>query len=425
VVKRAHLLVLASTVSMIGWGTVLPYQYAYAANTRGWGGFVAAAASSLFSIGALVAAPVGGRLADRMSPVRVAVVARVLACVVSLALVVAGTPLTFLLGMLAFGLAITAAAPAQQVLVLRWSSGADRRRVFALVFSGQALGMAIGAFAAGYMVDLDQVHGMWPAFVTASAGFGVSGLLLAVAGRGVDASVPPVPESPAQQGSTGLALRAIWATPALRWTAVVTIALALAFYAQFESGLPAFALTVLDASERSIGTAAAVNCLVIIALQMAVVRWTATRSAPSLLVAVGLIWVLCWGMMSLATQLGPHGATLFVITFGVFAVGETMYAPVLNPLTASLAPEGMVGTTLGVFAALQTGVSAAGPMLAGLLLGSGLPGTFLLVHAGFAGIAVLGAWRLRAMLRGGPTLATLEDADPLPADEPDAYALAR
>ncbi|WP_238999396.1 MFS transporter, partial [Segeticoccus rhizosphaerae] len=212
--KRAHLLVLASTVSMIGWGTVLPYQYAYAANTRGWGGFVAAAASSLFSIGALVAAPVGGRLADRMSPVRVAVVARVLACVVSLALVVAGTPLTFLLGMLAFGLAITAAAPAQQVLVLRWSSGADRRRVFALVFSGQALGMAIGAFAAGYMVDLDQVHGMWPAFVTASAGFGVSGLLLAVAGRGVDASVPPVPESPAQQGSTGLALRAIWATPA-------------------------------------------------------------------------------------------------------------------------------------------------------------------------------------------------------------------
>ena len=41
--KRARLLVLASAVSMLGWGAILPYQYAYAANTRGWGGLVAAA----------------------------------------------------------------------------------------------------------------------------------------------------------------------------------------------------------------------------------------------------------------------------------------------------------------------------------------------------------------------------------------------
>ena len=58
--KRARLLVLASTVSMLGWGSILPYQYAYAANTRDWGGLVAAGAASLFSIGALAAAPIGG-----------------------------------------------------------------------------------------------------------------------------------------------------------------------------------------------------------------------------------------------------------------------------------------------------------------------------------------------------------------------------
>ncbi|MFZ1373498.1 MAG: MFS transporter, partial [Nostocoides sp.] len=62
---RARLLILASAVAMLGWGAVLPYQYAYAANARGWGGLVAAAASTLFSVGALLAAPVGGRLADR------------------------------------------------------------------------------------------------------------------------------------------------------------------------------------------------------------------------------------------------------------------------------------------------------------------------------------------------------------------------
>ena len=61
---RAKLLVLASSIAMLGWGTVLPYQYAYAANTRGWGALVAALASTLFSVGALVAAPFAGRLSD-------------------------------------------------------------------------------------------------------------------------------------------------------------------------------------------------------------------------------------------------------------------------------------------------------------------------------------------------------------------------
>ena len=39
---RARLLILASAVAMLGWGTVRPYQYAYAAPTRGWGSLVAA-----------------------------------------------------------------------------------------------------------------------------------------------------------------------------------------------------------------------------------------------------------------------------------------------------------------------------------------------------------------------------------------------
>ncbi|MEO8247685.1 MAG: MFS transporter, partial [Chloroflexota bacterium] len=185
--NRARLLVLASTVSMLGWGAILPYQYAYAANTRDWGGLVAAAAASLFSVGALAAAPVGGRLADRFDPARVAVVAKVVAAIASAFLIVAGTPTLFLAGMFVFGVGITAAAPAQTILVLRWVGSTDRRRVFALQFTGMAVGMAIGAFAAGYLVDLKRVDGMWPAFATASVGFLISAGLIALAGRGAPA----------------------------------------------------------------------------------------------------------------------------------------------------------------------------------------------------------------------------------------------
>src|SRR5665811_2294542 len=146
---------------------------------------------------------------------------------------------------------------------------------------------------------------------------------------------------------------------------------------RFASGLPAYAITVLEVSESTIGTASAVNCLVIVGLQMAVMKWTAKRSSPSLLVAVGSIWVFSWLLLAAASFMPALAGAMFVGVYGVFAVGETMYAPVLNPLTASLAPSGMVGTTLGIFAALQTGVSAAGPMLAGVALTAGHGSLFI------------------------------------------------
>jgi MFS family permease len=398
---RAKLLVLASSIAMLGWGTVLPYQYAYAANTRGWGALAAALASTLFSVGALVAAPFAGRLSDRFNPVTVAVVAKAVAAVGVATLVWADTPAAFLAGMFVFGLGLTASGPAQSVLVLRWVGTADRRKVFAYKFTGEALGIAAGAFAAGYFVDLSRTDGMTWAFVGAAAGFAVSAGLIHVAGLGAPRPVEAglAPDGAEPQVGTREALRRIWAVPALRWTALVTVALALGFYAQFEAGLPAYALTVLHVEEQTIGLAAAVNSVVIVALQFIVVRLTARRSAASLLVVVGLIWTLAWLTLSVAQFRPEIAATIFVTTFGIFAVGETMYAPILNPLTASLAPDGLVGTTLGTFTALQTTFSALGPLVAGALLGAGLPSGFLGLHLAISLVAVYAAWRLRVTMR--------------------------
>jgi len=131
-----------------------------------------------------------------------------------------------------------------------------------------------------------------------------------------------------------------------------------------------------------------------------VMKWTAKRSAPSLLVAVGSIWVFSWLLLASASLIPAFAGTMFVVVYGVFAVGETMYAPVLNPMTASLAPSGMVGTTLGIFAALQTGVSAVGPLLAGVALSAGHGSLFVVLHVGISLIAVFAALRLRALLSG-------------------------
>jgi len=269
------------------------------------------------------------------------------------------------------------------------------------------------------------------AFIAAGAGFALSAVLIHVAGLGAPKEVAADLAADGAEARVGTAeaLRRIFAVPALRWTAVVTVALALGFYAQFESGLPAYALTVLDVHESAIGLAAAVNCAVIVVLQVVVVRLTARRNAASLLMVVGMIWVLSWVVLSIA-QLTPEVASaLFVTTFGIFAVGETMYAPVLNPLTASLAPRGLVGTTLGTFTAIQTTFSAVGPLVAGALLGLGLAPGFLGLHIVISLVAVYGAWRLRSALRARRAVEPVEPVVPVvgsgalePAPAPVAVA---
>ncbi len=246
-------------------------------------------------------------------------------------------------------------------------------------------------------MHLESADGMVGAFALAAGGFVASAALLAVASYG-DAK-PVVPRSATVDGaSTGTALRAVLAVPALRWIALVTVLISLGFYAQFESGLPAYALTVLRVPEQTVGTAAAVNCLVIVGLQMLVVRLTRHRHPATLLVGVGAIWLLCWSALSLVGLMPAAAAVTFVATYGVFAVGETLFAPVLGPLSAAHAPEGMAGTTLGLLSAVQTGVSAVGPLLAGVALGAGRGDVFLGVHLAISAGALGAALRLRRVL---------------------------
>ena len=414
----------ASAVAMLGWGTVLPYQYAYASVTRGWGGAVAAVAASLFSVAALVAGPIGGRLADRWAPAVVSVVARLAAAVAAGALILADTPTEYVVGMMAFGFALAAGGPAQSVLLLETSESADRRTTFAQLAAGQALGMGLGAFAAGYLVDLDRPDGLDVGFVAAAVGFLLSAVMTAAVPRRSPDRLGDSPVVDPDSGRSADALRLVVRTPALRWTAVLTVALALAFYAQFDSGLPAYALTILDLPAQTIGLAAAVNCLVLIVLQMAVVRWTAHRPAAPLLMAVGAIWLACWVGLGAVASVPQLAGVVLVTTFGVFALGETLYGPVLNPLVAGLAPEGHVGSTLGLFTGLQTGVSALGPLIAGLALSGGSGGGFVALHVLISGVAVGAAWRLRHHLGTlRPTTGRVPDAEADEALLPGAAAV--
>jgi hypothetical protein len=68
---------------------------------------------------------------------------------------------------------------------------------------------------------------------------------------------------------------------------------------------------------------------------------------------------------------------------------------------------------LGILGGLQTGLSALGPLVAGVLLGADLPGAFLGLHVVISVVAVVAALRLRRAMRALPETAevTTERAD--------------
>ena len=396
---RVHLITAASFAGSVGWGLILPFQYAYVVNSRGWGSTVGVLTGTAFCLGAVVAAPLAGRLADRYVSSRVAVGFQLLAAVASIGLGVADSAAGFLAAIALFGAAVAASAPASQVLVLECVDPAQRRAAFAYQFTALALGMAAGAFVGGHLVDLSDPDGMWAAFCGSALGFGVAAALLHGASRLSTTRQPALRsgnEALTLRPSGLVAYRQLARSRPVRLLAIASMALAAGFYAQFETGLPAFALESLDVSATTVGTAAAVNCVVIVGLQWVVVKITGHHSGASLLMIVGSIWVFSWLMLEGALFVAPDRAgAIFVLAFAAFAVGETMYAPVLSPLAAAVAPVGMVGTTLGALAALRTGISAAGPLVAGLLLALNLPHVFVLGHVAINAVAVVAALRLK------------------------------
>lgn len=412
---RARLITAAAFAGNLGWGAILPYQYAYVVNARQWGTTAGALTGTLFCLGAVIAAPLAGRLADRYPVACLAVAFELAAALACVAMAAASTETEFLAAMLVFGAAVTAAVPPTQVLVLECVEPRDRRAVFAYQFSAMALGMGVGSFVAGWLIDFSRPGGMWPAFGAAALGFVVSAAFIRGAARttpypGTDIAVAATLEPVTVTGGDGGkgpgtgsgidAYRALARNRPVRLFAIVSMLLAAGFYAQFETGLPAFALQSLHVAPSTVGTAAALNSLVIVALQWLVVKITGKQPGAGLLGAVGLLWVLSWLLLEVALFTGTAAAgVIFVVAFGMFAIGETMYAPVLSPLAAAVAPEGMVGTTLGALAALRTGISAAGPLVAGVLIAAGLPHVFVLLHVAVNVAAVAVALRLWSVLR--------------------------
>src|SRR4051812_26706027 len=198
--RRLGLLILGASLGAVGWGAVLPFLYADVAEARGLGASVAAATFTAFAVGALVAAPIAGRLADRAQPVVVATAARLAMVLALLGLSWSGGVAMLWSAALAYGAAYAMVQPAVSGLGLELTPTHRRRDAFAAQFIGSNLGLALGGLVGGWLVDLSTPTGARPAYVFAAAASALSAVIVAAGGRTAGRPSIAVPEPGPDRG---------------------------------------------------------------------------------------------------------------------------------------------------------------------------------------------------------------------------------
>ena len=404
---RLAVLIIGSALASAGYGAVLPYLYTDIATTRGLGGLAAAMTFTAFALGSLVAAPFAGRLADGRSPVLVAASSRLALAVAMIALGWAANAPAVWLASAAVGAAVATTQPAISVLLLAWTPEERTRDVFAWQFIGLNLALAVGGLVGGLTVNLATPAGTRPIYIFAALAALASSVAVFASGRGRRST------SVADEPAESITYRALLRIKPIRWLLVITALLDLACYAQYDSGLPAYAIGALHVAPSTLGIGVALNALVVAALTGPVVVLTRRYSPTTLLASCAALWVVCWLVFGAPLLMSGIGSGAVVLGYVAISFGETVMAPVLNPFAAALAPEGAVGRTLGAVAGATTIATAVGPALSGVLLALGVPVLFIALQL----LCCLGAaWfalRLGRLVRPRHIVWSLDVADEL------------
>ena len=391
VVRRV---LLGNALSAIGSGLTMPLLIVYLGQVRGLGTAVAGIVVAYVAVVSLILLPVSGTAVDRFGPRPVLLVGLLVeATGVALLTQVDSVPSAFLVATVV-SLGGSFVWGPQSALLGRLAGPEHRQRVFGIQFMLLNLGIGIGGIIAAVVVDVSE-----PATFTALYLGDAATYLLYVAVllsmRGVAVGPEPVEEGTDSEGG----YREVIKDRLLLRIAVLGLVLLTCGYGSLEIGLPVFITVINGLSVSWVAVAFTVNTMTIVVMQLVALRVMRGRSRSRLMAIVAGLWAASWLIMGV-TGLLPTTAAVILICLStlVFAVGETLWAPIAPALVNDLAPDHLRGRYNSV-QGLVWGVSGAlGPALAGILLGADLVALWLTIVVGGCVVAGILAVQLRGHL---------------------------
>ena len=331
---------------------VMPFLALYLTRGRGLDVATAGAIVSVYGLGATVASPLGGWLADHVGRRATMVGALSLGGLGMIALgfardLVVIVPLTFVVAMLG-----ESYRPAMQAAVSDLVPPRDRVHAFSVLYWVINLGFSVGLLLAGLLAS--------KSFLWLFLGDGLSSLAFAfVVWRLVPETRPAVVAHAERAPASGL-LQGFLAPyrdgPFLAF--VLLSVLAMLVFMQHIAAVP------LEMSSRSVppewlGFILALNGIVIVLVQPFLAPWLGRFDRSRVLAIGSVLMGAGFGMNAFAT-----GPALFALSVVVWTVGEILVLPTGNAVVADVALPSMRGRYQGAYG-LSFGLAGFGAPLIG------------------------------------------------------------
>jgi MFS family permease len=364
----ARQLIATGAVWSFGIGLTLPFTLILLRDVRG---------IALPTVGLLLAVPavlglaavaVGGPLVDRLGPRTVVRTSLASLAAAHALLAFASTPVTVLPALVLFGVGWGPLLPVLSAMMNGLVEGSEQlQRAFGIQFTAGNAGVGLGGLVGAAVVDVDR-----------PMTFEVLYLACAVSCATAAVFLPWAPAPVQVENAAQPSYREVLSDPVFRRLTVVCLLFAFSGYAALETGMPAFARVVGHVTPSALGLVFAINSVVIVGGQLAVLRLLrGRRRSWSLAVAAGL-WALSWLVLGLVPNISADDRVIAMLFFScVFALGETFLAPSLQPMVNALATDRLRGRYNAIAGLCLSIAFVVSPPISAWLIGNSLSAVWL------------------------------------------------
>ncbi len=364
--RDVWILLLATLVNRAGT-MVLPFLLLFLTRERGFTASHAAVILALYGATAIVAAPLSGRLCDRLGALPVMRASLLGSGLLLLCFPFVRPPLAVAALTVAWAAVAELFRPASLAILSDLAVPEQRRLVFALNRLAINLGMSVGPAAGGFLATVSYPTLFVLDGVTSLAS---AAILFRVAGPG--RRTEGADAGPGEGGSPLGDRR-------LLLLLLATVPVALVFF-QHVSAFALFLVRDLRLPESAYGLLFTLNTLIIVAVEVplnaAMARWPHGRALALGAVLTGI----GFGLLAFVRDLPAVAATVVVWTFG-----EMILFPSLSAAVADLAPAARRGAYMGLYMTTFNLAFAVGPWAGAVVLDT-LGGTVLWGGAFVAGL---------------------------------------
>jgi MFS family permease len=384
---RVHRLFLGFAFSALGSGLTMPFLYVYLSDVRGFATATVGWVFAWMGLLGFAAAPVGGSLIDRFGPRPVMVVGLLVEATCTASLGFVETELQGFVVASFIVLGTVGLWPATTAMLTRLVPPEAREKVYAVNFLLLNASLGVGGVVSALMLHELTVTAFQRLYLVDGLTYLVYVAVLLTLPRATG-TLPTPDEGPLQdlvdQPSWGIVLRD---RTLLRVVGISILAITFG-YAQMEAGLAAYATDVADVPFRSLGWACGANTLVIVVGQLVALRFIQRRRRSAMLSLCAATWSVAWLVIASADLVDGWVAVAAIVAgLALFGAGETLWAPVAPAIVNDLAREDMRGRYNALQGMTWTVGSIVGPATAGMLIGHGRPGTWVVCVVGGTALA--------------------------------------